>query len=131
MMTTLPKTAVCQRCGRGFVVISSYRDLLERRGIKVKVPVTCATCFRKDGPLPKSRGKVKWYSGRKHYGFITTEEGRDVFLHQEQIISDESLEPQPGQIIRFHVKAAPKGPEALNAELAAFPPEPAMSASHE
>jgi cold shock CspA family protein len=52
-------------------------------------------------------------------------------LHEEQIIGDESVEPQPGQKIRFHVKPAPKGPEALNAELTAFPPEPATTASLE
>jgi CspA family cold shock protein len=126
-MTTLPKTAVCQRCGRGFVIVTLYRDLLQRRGIKIKTPVSCATCFRKKGPLPKSKGKIKWYSGRKQYGFIVTEEGRDVFLHKEQIIGDESLEPLPGQLIRFHEQPAPKGPEALNAELVVSTREPATS----
>ena len=127
-MTSLPQTAVCQRCGRGFVIVSTYRDLLRRRGIKVKTPVSCATCFRKNGPLPKSRGKVKWFSGRKNYGFIATEEGRDVFLHKEQIISDDGVEPQPGQTIQFHEQMAAKGPEALNAELVQAPPQAAASA---
>lgn len=34
-----PQAVVCQRCGRGFVLTSTYRDFLQRRGVKVVVPV--------------------------------------------------------------------------------------------
>ena len=116
-MSGLPRTAVCQRCGRGFVIVPSYRDLLARRGVKVRLPVSCATCFRKMGPVPKSLGKIKWYNARKRYGFIVTPEGREVFLHRQQIIDQETAEPKLGQEIRFHEQSSPKGPEAVNAEL--------------
>jgi len=116
-MSLLPQTAVCQRCGRGFVYVASYRHLLERRRVKVNVPMSCTTCFRKKGPLPKSMGTIKWYNAHKRYGFKLTEEGREVFLHQQQIIGSEGIEPQSGQAVRFHEHHTVKGPEALNAEL--------------
>jgi hypothetical protein len=74
------QTIICQRCGCGFVLTSTYRDFLARRGAKVAVPVQCMRCFLKAGPLPKQCGEVKWFSPRKGYGFITTVEENDVFF---------------------------------------------------
>jgi len=108
---------VCQRCGRGFVLTSTYLGLLARRGMKVSVPVLCPTCFMRKGPLPKKRGTVKWFDPRKHYGFITTGEGQDVFLHQRQILDVGDRDVHEGQTARFHVRCSPKGPEALNVEV--------------
>jgi CspA family cold shock protein len=108
---------VCQRCGRGFVLTATYRDFLLRWGREVIVPVLCRTCFLEVGPLPKEEGKVKWFSSRKHYGFITIEEDRDVFFHQEQIMAKNDSAPQEGQSVRFHMRPSPKGPEALNVEI--------------
>jgi len=111
------RAIVCQRCGRGFVLTTTYRDFLARWGTKVVVPVLCPTCFLKAGPMPKRSGKVKWFSSRKHYGFITTGEGKEIFFHQRQILRDSRGDAQKGQTARFHVRYSPKGPEALNVEL--------------
>lgn len=116
-MSVAHQSAVCQRCGRGFVFTQMYRDLLARRGIREKRAVLCVTCFKKWGPAPKTEGIVKWFSSRKRYGFITTEGDQDIFLHQEEILDDQELEPRKGQRTRFHVQDAPKGPEAVNVEL--------------
>lgn len=116
-MMDLPPTAVCQQCGRGFIFTDSYRELLVQKNVRVKVPVSCVTCFRKRGPVPKEEGTIKWFSVRKNYGFIVTKEGTDVFLHRNQILNDTDVLPHKGQKIRFHHHHAPKGPEALNAEL--------------
>jgi len=77
--------------------------------------VLCTTCFLKGGPLPKRRGKVKWFSPHKHYGFITTGEGEEVFFHQHQLLGGKEV--REGQMARFHVRYSVKGPEALNVEL--------------
>jgi CspA family cold shock protein len=108
---------VCQRCGRGFVLTSTYRDFLARRGAKVVKPVRCPTCFLKAGPVPKQRGKVKWFNPRRHYGFIITGEGEEVFFHQQQILGGNGDEAREGQTARFHMRYSAKGPEALNVEL--------------
>lgn len=108
---------VCQRCGRGFVLTTTYRDWLARRGVQVVVPVLCRTCFSKGGPLTKRRGRVKWFDPRRHYGFVIAEEGEEVFFHQRQILGGNGDEAREGQAARFHVRYSTKGPEALNVEL--------------
>ena len=111
------EVVVCQRCGRGFVLTVTYRDFLMRWGREVIVPVLCPTCFTKTGPLPKEQGEVKWFSSRKHYGFITMEEDKDVFFHQQQLIQDVQAGLQKGQSVRFHMRHSLKGPEAVNVEV--------------
>lgn len=70
------------------------------------------TCFLKNDPLPKQRGKVKWFNSRKRYGFITSGEGEDVFFHQRQILGGDGNKPREGQTVLFHTRCAKKGPEA-------------------
>jgi len=111
------RVIVCQRCGRGFVLTRTYCDYLTRWGIEVVVPVLCPTCFIKTGPLPKQRGEVKWFSPRKHYGFIVTGEGDQIFFHQRQILGGDEAGAREGQGVLFHVRDTAKGPEALNVEL--------------
>ncbi len=116
-MSDQVRALVCQRCGRGFVLTSTYLGLLARRGMKISVPVLCPTCFMRKGPLPKQRGTVKWFDPRKHYGFITMGEGQDVFFHQQQILDKGDHRVHKGQMARFHVRYSSKGPEALNVEM--------------
>jgi CspA family cold shock protein len=116
-MSNPSQSVVCRRCGRGFVATTTYHDFLARRGVHVKVPMLCMTCFLKTGPLPKQQGEVKWFNPRKRYGFIVTEKGDDVFLHKKQILAGGASNPHEGQSVRFHLHYSPKGPEAWNVEL--------------
>lgn len=111
------QTVTCQRCGSAFAWSSTYLNFLKRRGIHVVVPVLCPSCFLREGELSKQRGKVKWFSPRKHYGFIVTNEGEEVFFHEKQLLEQEGEAPQKGQPARFHLHYPIKGPEALNVEL--------------
>jgi CspA family cold shock protein len=85
--------------------------------VEVILPVLCPTCFTKAGPIPKKRGKVKWFNAAKHYGFIVAEDGGEVFLHQEQVVDGTESEIREGQPVAFHVRQGSKGPRALNVEL--------------
>jgi cold shock CspA family protein len=116
-MSTERRTAICQNCGSGFVLTRTYQDLIRRRGGRIIVPVLCPTCFLTEGPLPKQRGKIKWFDIRKHYGFIAAERGDEAFFHQTQLVADSSVVPHEGQVVRFHLRYSVKGPEALNVEL--------------
>ena len=116
-MSSRLRAVTCQRCGSGFVLTTNYLDLLARRGVKVVVPALCPTCFLATGPLRKERGKVKWFDSRKHYGFIITEEGKEVFFHEKQVLGDGLDGPKEGQVALFHVGYRVEGPEALNVEL--------------
>ena len=115
-MATENRAATCQRCGSGFVLTPSYLDLLSRRGAQVIRPVLCPTCFLSKGPMPKRHGRVKWFNSRKNYGFLVTDEGEEVFVHQHQIL-DGAPDLNEGQEVRFHVRYPFKGPEALNVEV--------------
>jgi CspA family cold shock protein len=116
-MSDRPKVGTCQQCGSGFVLTSTYLDLLARRQVHIVVPVLCPTCFLTKGPLPKRRGKIKWFNSNKHYGFIVTESGEEVFVHEDQLLDSKQTNLQGGQEVRFHLHYPIKGPEALNVEL--------------
>lgn len=54
-------------------------------------------------------GKVKWFNSEKGYGFITTEEGQDVFAHFSQIQKNGYKELVEGQDVSFEVAQGDKG----------------------
>jgi len=116
-MSEQSRTAVCHRCGIGFLVTSNYLDHVLDWGARVSVPQLCARCFRRKGPLPKLRGTVKWFDHRKRYGFIVGEHGEQVFVHENALYRPNGSLPQEGQTALYHVRYAVKGPEALNVEL--------------
>ncbi|SHG92475.1 cold-shock DNA-binding protein family [Anaerosphaera aminiphila DSM 21120] len=60
------------------------------------------------------KGKVKWFNGEKGFGFITTEEGNDVFAHFTQIQRDGFKTLDEGQDVEFDVVEKEKGPQAEN-----------------
>jgi CspA family cold shock protein len=95
----------------------TYLDLIQRRGGKVVVPLLCPTCCLTKGPLPKLRGRIKWFNPRKHFGFIAAEEGAEVFFHGDQLVEDNGHASREGQTVLFHLHYPPKGPAALNVEL--------------
>ena len=62
-------------------------------------------------------GKVKWFSAKKGYGFIESEEGQDVFVHFSAIQSDGFKTLDQGQSVEFEISDGPKGPQASNVVL--------------
>lgn len=59
-------------------------------------------------------GIVKWFSNQKGYGFITPEEGNDVFVHHSAIQGDGYKSLEEGQKVEFEVTDGPKGEQAKN-----------------
>ena len=58
-----------------------------------------------------AKGKVKWFSTEKGYGFIEQEEGKDVFVHITGLAAGvQSL--ADGQEVEFEVTEGQKGPQA-------------------
>ena len=60
------------------------------------------------------RGKVKWFSNQKGYGFITTESGTDVFVHFSAIASEGYKTLEEGQEVEFELQKDDKGEKAVN-----------------
>ena len=59
-------------------------------------------------------GTVKWFNGNKGYGFISREDGPDVFVHYTAIASDGYRNLAEGQMVEFTVENGPKGLQAAN-----------------
>ncbi len=60
------------------------------------------------------QGKVKWFNASKGYGFITPEEGSDIFVHYSAISGDGYKSLDEGQAVQFDVVNGPKGKQAVN-----------------
>lgn len=61
-----------------------------------------------------SVGKVKWFNEIKGYGFITTDEGTDVFVHYSAIEGDGFRTLNENDEVEFEITEGPKGPQAVN-----------------
>lgn len=61
-----------------------------------------------------SKGTVKWFNGQKGYGFITQEDGSDLFVHFSGITGDGFKTLEEGQSVEFDVIDGEKGKQAVN-----------------
>jgi CspA family cold shock protein len=62
----------------------------------------------------RQTGTVKWFNGGKGYGFITRENGPDVFVHYSAIRGEGVRNLNEGDKVEFNVEANPKGPQATD-----------------
>jgi CspA family cold shock protein len=60
------------------------------------------------------QGTVKWFNNEKGYGFISREDGEDVFVHYSAISGEGFRSLQEGQRVEFEVTEGRKGPQASN-----------------
>ena len=59
-------------------------------------------------------GTVKWFNSEKGFGFITADDGKDVFAHYSQINSNGFKTLEEGQKVTFDLAQGSKGPQAEN-----------------
>lgn len=75
-------------------------------------------CSKKVADNPKeeqmSNGQVKWFNDAKGFGFITTDEGNDVFVHFSAIQGDGFRSLAEGDAVSFDVEKGAKGLQAVN-----------------
>lgn len=58
-------------------------------------------------------GTVKWFNDTKGFGFIQSDEGQDVFVHQSEIQTDGFRTLNEGARVQFELTQGDKGPKAL------------------
>ena|SRR5271157_3219051 len=61
-----------------------------------------------------AQGTVKWFNESKGFGFVTSEDGSDVFVHYSSIQGDGFKTLAEGDRVSFDVEKGPKGPKAIN-----------------
>jgi cold shock protein len=59
-------------------------------------------------------GKVKWFDNRRGFGFISQEQGQDVFVHHTCINGNGYKTLQEGEVVHYELVQSEKGPKALN-----------------
>ena len=61
-----------------------------------------------------AEGRIKWYSEHKGYGFITTEDGGELFVHQSSVKDFGFFGLEKDILVTFDIKQTPKGDQAIN-----------------
>ena len=64
-----------------------------------------------------NKGTVKWFNAEKGFGFITSEEGKDLFVHYSETKKEGFKTLEEGQQVSFDVKEGQKGPQAANVQI--------------
>ena len=64
-----------------------------------------------------SKGTVKWFNNQKGYGFITAEDGKDVFVHFSGLNMEGFTTLEEGAAVEFDITDGAKGPQAVNVEV--------------
>ena len=60
------------------------------------------------------RGKVKWFNNQKGFGFISVEDGKDVFVHYTGLKMEGFKTLDEGEEVEFDEQEGAKGPQAIN-----------------
>jgi CspA family cold shock protein len=61
-------------------------------------------------------GKVKWFDNRRGFGFITQDQGKDVFVHHTSIQGAGYKTLHEGETVNYELVDSDKGPKAQNAQ---------------
>ena len=61
-----------------------------------------------------NKGTVKWFNNQKGYGFISDDQGNDVFVHYSGLTMEGFKSLEEGQEVECEVVEGAKGPQAVN-----------------
>lgn len=62
------------------------------------------------------KGTVKWYDEAKNFGFLVTDDDKDIFVHRSGL-KDQSIVLEPDQTVEFELGEGRKGPMAVDVEV--------------
>lgn len=128
----------CTECGQRVIFTVEEQRRLEREGKPIEPSALCKDCQHKatprpapdhpapDRPAPEERalpdegpfeGTVKWYDTSRAYGFITQENGQEIFFHRSGIAPGGPDSFADGARVTYLIEESPKGPQAVEVAL--------------
>jgi len=85
--------------------------------VVVNVAAVVAVAINAENVTNKEmKGTVKWYDAVKGFGFIQSEDNKDLFVHRSGV-KDNVFSLEAGQSVEFEIKENDKGPVAFNVEV--------------
>lgn len=93
--------------------------------LEVRHVCTCCASFGASrtpalnhGRTVMASGKVKWFDNRRGFGFISQEQGQDVFVHHTSILGSGYKTLHEGELVNYELVNSDKGPKAQNVQRA-------------
>ena len=112
----------CADCQTEFIYTRGQQWLAQQSD-NTSIPSVCPVCMRYRQrvhalatPDPVT-GVVKWYDLKKGYGFLTLDDGRDIFLHSSGIAEGKARAVRRGKRVRAIIQQSDKGPTATEVEV--------------
>jgi cold shock protein len=97
------------------VVRSSFLPL--QQSLPHHIPIELQLYHFEGTCITMEQGTVKWFNDAKGYGFISRQNGEDVFVHYSAIQTNGFRSLQEGQAVQFNVVKGPKGWQAENVQV--------------
>jgi cold shock protein len=108
----------CYDEGARLIDVVRSSSCLEQQSLPASHPDRIAATSIFEGTcITMEQGTVKWFNDAKGYGFISRQNGEDVFVHYSAIQSNGFRSLQEGQAVQFNVVKGPKGWQAENVQL--------------
>jgi cold shock protein len=77
-------------------------------------PRHCPACRHLLPAEGRRRAIVKFYSQRKHWGFVTQPDGNELFFHRSALAAGEDQPLLEGELVEYDVAQSPRGPQAVD-----------------
>jgi CspA family cold shock protein len=110
----------CQECGKQYIFTVEAQRKMAERNLEVTIPELCTGCTQRVRYGGKLHGRIKWFSFEKRWGFITQDDGGEIFVHKDGLLlTDDGELPtlDEGQEVLYDVMDTPKGPQAIKVSL--------------
>jgi cold shock protein len=106
----LDETLFCERCGISFLwPVEEQKSPGEQR-VALPAPTLCPGCRHLLPLAGRERGLVKFFNGRKQFGFLTRRNDAEIFVHGSAVSANQRL--TMGDLVEFTIIQTDRGPAA-------------------
>lgn len=107
------KMLSCAQCGTSFIFTVDEQRRMAEAGQEVVEPSLCPVCRMDQRRSGRHTGRVKWFDGRKGYGFILEDAGGEIFVHFSGILGQGFKRLEEGQLVEYDIEETPRGRQAV------------------